>query len=72
MRPSKRIRGQLEFLDALAGIDLGRIDVAVHRHGVDPVKLPGAAAVMTEAADHGAVVAGGGIEYAASRPYAGA
>src|ERR1700692_4164047 len=55
---SQRVRSQLEFLDALSGIDLGGVDVAlgVDRDGVDPVKLSGVAAVMSEAADNGAVV----------------
>src|ERR1700733_13498906 len=59
MRLSQRVRGQLEFLDALSGVDLAGIDIAlgVDRHGVNPVKLPGIAAVAAKAADHAAVVA---------------
>src|ERR1700676_1158982 len=56
---SQRIRGQLEFLDALSGVDLAGIDVAlpVDRHGVNRVKLSGVAAIVSEAADDAAVLA---------------
>src|ERR1700722_2543571 len=56
---SERVRGQLEFLDALSGIDLGGIDVAfgIDRHRMDPVKLPGVAAVVSETADDGPILA---------------
>src|SRR5580698_10393075 len=55
----QRVRDQLEFLDALSGVDLAGIDVAlrIDRHGVDPVKLPGVAAVMSKTADDTAVLA---------------
>src|SRR3954453_3978121 len=54
----QRVRCQLEFLDALSGIDLGGVNIAllVDRHGVNPVKLAGVAAVMAESSDHAAVV----------------
>src|SRR4051795_4078661 len=59
VRLFQRVRCKLELLDALSGIDLGGIDVAlrIDRHGVNPVELAGVAAVMAEAADHAAVVA---------------
>src|SRR3954470_17885055 len=55
----QRVRCQPEFLDALSGIDLGGIDVAlgIDRHGVNPVELAGVAAVVPEAAGHAAVLA---------------
>src|SRR5229473_8468544 len=55
----QRVRNQPEFLDAPAGIDLAGINVAlaVDRHGVNGVKLPGVAAVMPETADDAAVLA---------------
>src|SRR3982074_3446367 len=54
VRLFQRVRCQLEFLDALSGIDLGGIDVAlrVDGHGVNPVKLAGVAAVAAETVDH--------------------
>src|SRR3954464_8040215 len=53
------VRGQPELLDTLSGVNLGGIHVAlaVDRHGMDPVELPGIAAVAPEAADDGAVIA---------------
>src|ERR1700731_1554294 len=59
VRLSERVRGQLEFLDALSGIDLGSIDAAfgIDRHGMDPVKLPGVAAVVAEGTDHDPILA---------------
>src|SRR3984957_5352963 len=56
---SERVRGAPEFLDALSGIDLGGIDVAfgIDRHRMDPVKLPGVAAVVSETADDGPILA---------------
>src|SRR4051794_25771503 len=53
------VRGQPELLDTLSSINLGGIHVAlaVDRHGMDPVELPGIAAVAPEAADDRAVVA---------------
>src|SRR5216684_805980 len=58
-RLAQRVRGQFEFLDALSGIDLGGIDVAlgVDRHGVDPVELPGVTSVAAKTADHRAILA---------------
>src|SRR5438270_9600401 len=56
---SQCIGGQLELLDTLAVVDLGRVDVAfgVDRHRVNPVKLPGVAATAAEGADDRAVLA---------------
>src|SRR3954454_6175690 len=53
------IGGQLEFLDTLSAVDLGRVDVAfgIDRHRVNPVKLPGVAAAAAEGADDRAVLA---------------
>src|SRR5262249_12985720 len=47
----------LEFLHALSGVDLARVDVAVRidSDAVHPVELAGIAAGAAEAADHGAV-----------------
>src|SRR3954451_25206363 len=54
----QRVGCQFEFLDALSGIDLGRIDIAlrINRHGMNPVELAGVAAIMAEAAGHAAVL----------------
>src|SRR3954451_12131956 len=54
----QRVGCQLEFLDALSGIDLGGIHVAlrIDRHGVNPVELAGVAPVVTERAGHAAVL----------------
>src|ERR1700710_1286080 len=54
VRLFQRVRCQLEFLDALSGIDLGGIDIAlrIDRHGVNPVELAGVASVMAERTDH--------------------
>src|SRR4051794_24401588 len=59
VRLFQRVRCKLELLDALSGVDLGSIDVAlrIDRHGMNPVELAGVATVMAEAADHAAVVA---------------
>src|SRR4051812_24288414 len=59
VRLFQRVRCKLELLDALSGIDLGGIDIAlrIDRHGVNPVELAGVAAVVAEGADHAAVVA---------------
>src|SRR5436305_12365290 len=53
------VRGQPELLNALSGVNFGGIHVAlaVDRHGMDPVELPGVAAVAPEAAGDGALVA---------------
>src|SRR5882757_10513413 len=58
VRLFQRVRCQLEFLDALSGIDLGGIDVAlcIDRHGVNPVELAGVAAIVAEGPGHAAVV----------------
>src|SRR5665647_1113597 len=71
--------GVAEFLRALSGVDLGRIQVAfaVDREIVDPVKFAGVAAVATEAADDFAalanqrahfVIGAVGVEQEALRP----
>src|ERR1700722_7688504 len=59
MRLSQGIRGQLELLDPLTGVDLGGVDIAlgVDRHGVNPVELPGVAAFVPETPDPAPVVA---------------
>src|SRR5438552_12658617 len=53
------VGGQSELLNALSGVNLGGIHVTlvVDCHGMDPVELPGIAAVVPEAADDSAVVA---------------
>src|SRR5689334_1875799 len=53
------VGGQPELLNALSGVNLGGIHVAlvVDRHRMDPVELTGIAAVVPEAAGDRAVVA---------------